>query len=238
MRIESYLRRILPEYPVEVRFTRNRCTMISCRRNGRGGVLRLHQIFEDAPQPVAKAVAELFFLNPRRPQRRDYHSRINEFINRHEQVIARTSRPPRRFEALPGPKGRFHNLAEIFDRLNRRFFGGALDLQITWSDRVFRRTMGTWKATVPGMPNLITINRLLDDSRVPRYYLDVLVYHEMLHEVVPGIVSSGKKIRHTPIFKRRERQHEAFERAEGWGHEHLERMYWTYRQRLRRSRRR
>jgi SprT-like family protein len=234
MKIERYLERILPDYPVHVRYTVNRCTMISCRRDRSSGVLRLHQIFEDAPDPIAEAVAELFFNNPRRQDRRAFQGRINDFINENERTIVRTSRPPRLFEALPGAQGSHHDLQPYFDRLNRRFFGGELRLHLTWSDRPYRRTMGTWKETLPGQPNLITINRLLDDPRVPEYYLDVLLYHEMLHEVIAPVVQDGKKVRHTASFRRRERLHEQFERAERWGDANLERMFWEWRQRNRR----
>ncbi|MBI1851234.1 MAG: hypothetical protein HYR85_12910 [Planctomycetes bacterium] len=234
MKIERYLERIRPGYPILVRYTVNRCTMISCRRERSAGVLRLHQIFEDAPDPIAEAVAELFFNNPPRKARKTYQSRINDFINDNEPTIVRTSRPPRLFETLPGPVGTHHDLSVFFDRVNRRFFDGGLSLRITWSDRPYRRTMGTWKETLPGMPNLITVNRLLDDPRVPDFYLEVLVYHEMLHEVIPPVVKEGKKVRHTAGFRRRERQHESYERAERWGDLNLERMFWEWRQQNRR----
>jgi hypothetical protein len=238
MSIERYLERFVPHYSIQVHYTRNRCTMISCRRERGRGVLRLHRIFRTAPAPVAQAVAELFFNNPRRDDRRGFQSLINDYINRNERTIVRTSRPPRRFDALPGPKGRYHDLQRIYDVLNRRYFGGKLELRITWSDRVFRRTMGTWKETLPGMPNLVTINALLDDPRVPHHYVEVLVYHEMLHEMIPPVLVDGKKLRHTKEFRRREREHEWFERSERWGNENLDRLYWEWRERHRRRRRR
>lgn len=85
------------------------------------------------------------------------------------------------------PKQRHSNLLKRFDKINLDHFGGKVCGGIGWY------TFHLGKAESVETANLITqafcvwderlikVNKVLDDTRVPLWYLDFVVFHEMLH---------------------------------------------------------
>jgi hypothetical protein len=66
---------------------------------------------------------------------------------------------------------------------------------------------------------------LLDQPFVPLWFLQYILYHEMLHSVVPDeIVGSGRRRVHTEEFNRRERKFRSYRRARRWEEENLARF--------------
>jgi hypothetical protein len=66
---------------------------------------------------------------------------------------------------------------------------------------------------------------LLDQAFVPRWYLKYVLYHEMLHSVVPDeTLRSGRRRVHTEEFNRRERRYRSFNRARRWEEQNLARF--------------
>jgi len=57
------------------------------------------------------------------------------------------------------------------------------------------------------------VSRLLDNPRVPRYYIEYLIYHELLHLVVPPVTRGGRRCFHHPAFRRLERQFPQYREA-------------------------
>ncbi|MDQ3322905.1 MAG: M48 family peptidase, partial [Acidobacteriota bacterium] len=62
----------------------------------------------------------------------------------------------------------------------------------------------------------IVVSRSLDGGKVPKYVVEFVVYHEMLHIFHPTVHRSGRRYNHTPAFRRDERQFAYFEEAENW----------------------
>jgi hypothetical protein len=71
---------------------------------------------------------------------------------------------------------------------------------------------------------LIRIHRVLDRPGVPRYVVESVVYHELLHADLPPVTRRGRRYFHTPEFRRRERQFRHFERADRWVRENLQQL--------------
>jgi hypothetical protein len=226
MTLDQLVAKSLPKTDVEVRYTRNRCILINCIRNGDRVVLRIHQVFRQAPRPVARAVIGLYLKKARAKQiRRDYHTIINEYIDAQEARILRSWEGSVDLTKYPGPHGKHHDLLEIFRRLNDRYFDGELSLFVSWSKSVARRSMGAWLETPPRFKNIITVNPLLDGARVPRYVVEEVMHHEMLHEVIPAIRKNGRKYMHTPEFRVRERAFPHYRRASEWVRKHWDRLH-------------
>jgi predicted SprT family Zn-dependent metalloprotease len=127
------------------------------------------------------------------------------------------------------PRGNVYDLAEIQRELSQRYFSGAVQLDITWGrhgstrrKHRSRRTirMGTYFID----EQLIRIHPALDQNFVPRYFVEWVVYHEMLHHVVPMPVVNGRRIYHSTEFRTRERQYADFERARAWEDAHLRKL--------------
>lgn len=120
--------------------------------------------------------------------------------------------------------GRYFNLKEIFDRLNARHFRGVLrGYTIRWGRARRRRPLRYFIfGSIDDARKLITIHPLLDAPYVPPWFLDFIVYHEMLHAVVPEEpLPGGRRRLHTREFRRRERQFPHFHRASRWERENL-----------------
>nr|NGX34555.1 hypothetical protein [Candidatus Anoxychlamydiales bacterium] len=83
-----------------------------------------------------------------------------------------------------------------------------LDLNITWFEkpkyRKFRHiTFGSFDKN----SNLVRINKMLDRADIAFYFINYIVYHEMLHDVCREIIDEdGKRKIHTKEFKKQEKE--------------------------------
>src|SRR5438270_13971355 len=124
-------------------------------------------------------------------------------------------------------EGRHFDLRENFDRLNRRFFGGRLrGYKVVWGRKRKRRPKEYFIfGTIQEDDRVIRINPLLDQPFVPLWFLEYILYHEMLHAVVPDKVrGNGRRCVHTNEFNRREREFRFYKRARRWEEENLARF--------------
>ncbi len=124
-------------------------------------------------------------------------------------------------------EGKYFDLRAIFDRLNERHFRGRLrGYTVTWGRRRKTRPKEYFIfGTIQEEDRLIRIHPLLDASFVPRWFLEYVLYHEMLHSVVPDeIGQDGRRKVHTEEFNRREREFPGYRRARRWEDENLARF--------------
>jgi hypothetical protein len=213
--------------------TDNRRTILTVRAERRGEPaplrLRLHRSFLDAPADALQAVAD-FARSARGTNRsREALATIREHFSRHCAVTpaAKRRRPVLR------PQGETYDLRELRDEINRDYFGGKLKVKITWgkgasseadsaapAGKKVRRRRPRRSSLQLGSysyeDKLIRIHRLLDEPQVPRYVVEAVVYHELLHAALPPEVRNGRRYVHTPEFRRRERQFRLLSRAESW----------------------
>ena len=115
------------------------------------------------------------------------------------------------------PKGRIYNLADIFSSLNGEYFNHSVSASITWGKQsplhvVRKRTLGSYQKKT----KVIRINPILDRRRVPRYAVEFIVYHEMLHAAMDPVVKNGRRVIHSEEFKKRERVYSNYYKAIQW----------------------
>lgn len=117
--------------------------------------------------------------------------------------------------------GKFYDLKAMFEtlRLEPIFQTQTVDeVLIGWSNvsksGAFRyMTFGTYDR----QRNQIRLNPLLDDEKVPPYFVEFVVYHEMLHAVCkPEIDTRGRMISHTKEFRRLEKKFPQYAEAKEW----------------------
>jgi hypothetical protein len=193
----------------------NRSTMVSWRR--RGGLLRyrVHHLFLDAPGDVVEALAAFASRSPP-ARRRAAGRRIDDHVRRHRGRVG-----PGRGGALVA-RGRVHDLRQLFDRENEVRFAGAVRARIGWGRAppgARRRSIKT--GVYLHEQRVIRIHPALDRPEVPAYYVRAVVFHEMLHQVVPVVEGRGRRVVHSADFRRRERAHPDFARARAWERAHL-----------------
>jgi len=212
-RSEDEVRQLLEAaagYPVRVRWTSNRVSMISVRFPAlHRAEIRMHEAFGSAPSAVLDALGH--YLRTRR--REDWRC-VAAFAR---QIPARTAavRPPPPVQAA----GAVWDLAAIAAEVNTQFFSGRVDYRIGWGRRPatrrvrrFRRARsiryGSWDATT----RTIRIHPALDDGRVPREFVRYIVFHEMLHAVVPTEGHHGRRVFHPAAFRALERRYPDYPR--------------------------
>ena len=124
-------------------------------------------------------------------------------------------KPPKRMH--PVTRGKQYDLRELFDRINDEYFDGRVSAEITWGGRaarraVKRRTLGSYSAA----NGTIRINPLLDSRRIPEYFLELVIYHEMLHADMGIAPGNGRRSVHSPEFRKREKLFIHYEKAIHW----------------------
>jgi len=107
----------------------------------------------------------------------------------------------------------YFDLEKIFKRLNVTYFGNRLNQPaIKWSHRANRRRLGHYDSRKVE----ITINRLLDNPKVPHFVVEGILYHELLHIVHPIQNNNGRRVIHGRKFKIDEQKYESHRNLQDW----------------------
>lgn len=111
-----------------------------------------------------------------------------------------------------GPAGEHRDLRTVFDYVNSTYFSGGLrSPTLAWSSESPCRRLGYYFEQL----NLLAINRALDSEQVPRYVLEFVMYHELLHHA-DRRGCARRTVKHTKAFRERERAFSAYTDAEAW----------------------
>jgi predicted metal-dependent hydrolase len=103
---------------------------------------------------------------------------------------------------IASARGRIYDLDRIFDDLNVRYFYGLLARpRMTWSQNRARNSLGHYDPA----HNAIVVSRVFDHPRVPRYAVEYIVYHEMLHLKHPVKLRGSRRCIHSAEFQAEER---------------------------------
>src|SRR3984885_4181525 len=109
-----------------------------------------------------------------------------------------------------GPRGEVYDLAPVFAKLNRRYFSGRLHRpQLGWSARTWRTQFGCFDPAL----DQIVLNRWLDRGVVPRYAVEYVLFHEMLHVKHPLRAARCGIEAHSLKFRKEEKRYEDYARA-------------------------
>ncbi len=197
------LRPRAPMPPIGVRF--RRFTSLNTTIRLRQGQIRvsLSDLLEGAPESVIHAIAHILLAKLyRKPISPSQNLRYKRFVSS-AAVVRQTEliRNARGRKRQLGPEGHYYNLEEVFDTLNTRYFGGLLGRpELTWSEHHARRSLGHYDAA----HNTIVVSRLFDRPSSPRYAIEYLLYHEMLHLKHPVKMRALRRCVHSREFKAEE----------------------------------
>jgi len=199
------LRPRAPMPPFTVRFRRFTSLNTTIRLREGEIHVNLSDLLEGAPESVIHAIAHILiaklYKKPIEPMQNMRYKRFasSAAVTRQTEVI-RHARGSKRFF---GPEGRFYHLDEVFDSLNVRFFGGLLGRpNLTWSEHHAKRLLGHYDAA----HNTIVVSRVFDRPSSPRYAIEYLLYHEMLHLKHPVKMRGLRRCVHSAAFKADEAQ--------------------------------
>jgi len=207
-------RQVVPSFKVCFRrFTGLRSAIRTPRKNHIEA--DLSDLLEGAPPLVIEALAEILITRLFRMRTSREASECYRAWADSQPVVLRVEEIRRlrgRKRLLPA-QGSCFNLKEVFDDLNHRYFGGELvSIRIGWSPNRSRTMLGHFDSS----HRTITVTRWLDARRVPRYVVEYLVFHEMLHARLPVEHRNHRRVIHSKAFREAERAFPHFSRAILW----------------------
>ncbi len=209
--------RVLVGAPVKLHVHDNRSTMVSFRRDTKTLHMRVHHMFLGAGPEVVHALADYAKARSLRAGRvLDQYVRQNRGHIKPVDLEEARQRPMR-------TTGEVYDLAEIYGRLNERYFDGTVDARIGWGrGSTGRRRHSIRMGAYYHDTATILIHPALDRPEVPRYFVELVVYHEMLHQAVPQQRGDdGRRCIHSEEFREREREFIDFDRARNWERRNL-----------------
>jgi SprT-like family len=177
--------------------------------------VRLSDIFQTAPPEVISAIA--FLLVARLLSRKvpKAHERIYRAYAFSPQVLRASdlARQKRGRKVISSAQGKVYDLDRMFARLNRHYFQGELEKPVlTWSKRRARSILGHHDS----VHNTITISKTLDSHDVPEFFLEYILYHEMLHIKHPARLIKGRRYYHTAAFRSEEQRFPRYQASQEW----------------------
>ena len=186
--------------PIAVRFRRFTSLNTTIRLRQGKLFVSLSDLLEGAPEQIAHAIAHILLAKLyKKPIDARQNLRYKRFstsaaVTRQTELI-RGARANKRYF---GPQGHFYNLEEVFDSLNVRFYSGLLGShELTWSEGMAKRSLGHYDAAL----NTIVVSRVFDRPSSPRYAIEYLLYHEMLHLKHPVKMRGVRRCVHSRDFK-------------------------------------
>jgi hypothetical protein len=187
--------------------TDNSASMISSRT--RDGVLhvRLHRMFLLSDADLLREMA--VFIRGRKAKT----PLIRNFIRQNSCLVKKGGQ--RKLSLRH--EGKYHDLRILATSVNEEYFGGDLTAPVTWGTgrrgrAVRRRTLGSYN----GHTNSIRINPVLDKRSVPSYFIEFIIYHEMLHADMGVENGGGRRSLHSREFRRREKMFKRYAEALAW----------------------
>jgi predicted metal-dependent hydrolase len=206
------LRPRAPMPPIDLRF--RRFTSLNTTIRLKEGRIKVHlsDILEGAPESVLRAISHILLAKLyRKPINASHDHRYRRFAT--SEAIVRQSeriRQTRGRKRISTARGEHYDLDEIFEVLNLRFFHGLMGRpQLTWSEHSARRLLGHYDAA----HNTIMVSRVFDRRNTPRYAIEYLMYHEMLHLRHPVKAKNGRRCVHSREFQAEENLFPELEQA-------------------------
>lgn len=209
--------------PVELEVTDNTYTMISFTRREGAYRVRLHHMFLSAPDPVLGCLASYI-----RGDDASASVQLDHFIHQNRKLIRHVPPALRQRRLLLQTQGRVHDLTELLDEVRAQFPGDAGEVAIAWAPaprvRLPRRSikLGSYSADT----QVIRIHPALDQPEVPRYFVQWIIHHELLHHLFRAELKARRGQVHTPEFCRLERLFPRYREAVEWERRHLDLLLW------------
>lgn len=189
------------------------------RRSSTGYQLRLHHMFQAAPETVWQALVDYI-------QRKSHTAKtvLQTYINQRQSLIRQTPETPHPVTVLQ-TQGQHVDLEAIYQHLNRQYFNHRVQASITWMRVPLQRSRISIRFGVYDRKRkAIRIHKLLDQSFVPHYFVESVVFHEMLHQLIPALHIHGRWRHHPPAFQQVEQAYPHYREAQRWERQNLYRL--------------
>jgi len=107
--------------------------------------------------------------------------------------------------------GMHHDLVGAFERVAAKYFAGRMERpRLTWNRMLTGRKFGHYDP----LTDTVMLSCTLDHAEVPRFVIDFVMYHELLHKKLGADWRNGRQAVHTAAFRAEERRFEQHAAAE------------------------
>jgi hypothetical protein len=186
--------------------------------------------FDSAPEEIKNRLIDWALL-PCRPggQKKSIVRKqrllLEKQIRDHMESLPNAPRRASRFNpaAFAGNSaGKIFDLREVFAAVNAAYYNVSLTAHIRWGKPRSKMSYHMTKTDAAGNKvNLITIAGVYDHPEVPRFAIEAIMYHEMLHIAIPPHKNNGRNVIHGKEFKEREKIFRQYAQWRKWEREKL-----------------
>jgi len=167
--------------------------------------IRISDLLEGAPPPVFRAIVHILLAKLYRRRLDPLHAaRYRRHVS--SPALAKRAQAVRQLRGrkrITSAQGRTYDLHEVFDDLNRHYFYGLLGRpRMSWAAAASRVNLGHYDPA----HNTIVISRIFDHPGMPRFAVEYLVYHEMLHLKYPVRLRGSRRCIHSSAFQAEEKR--------------------------------
>ena len=176
---------------------------------------RISDYMDASPEPVTEALA--WYLLCRVYGKRCPEGMAERYL---DHARSREMRAPKKGVYVSRarnlsfrPVGACRDLGAVFDYVNSCYFGGSVRRpDLAWAKESPSVRLGFYFEPL----DILAANRALDSEKVPRYVLEFVVYHELLHGVLDPKGTPTRRLHHTKEFREREKEFSMYDDAEAW----------------------
>lgn len=177
--------------------------------------VRLSDLIKDCPPEVMRSLAFVLVARLLGKKVPAVHERVYRDYTLTPDVMRSSdiARRHRGRKMISSAQGTVYDLEKMFSKLNRRYFDSSLEKPtLTWSQRKTRSILGHHDRVY----ETITISKSLDSAQVPDWFVEFILYHEMLHIKHAARMINGRRYYHTASFRQDERRFARYEEAQRW----------------------
>jgi hypothetical protein len=187
--------------------------------------LTIPRHLENAPREIKEALIQWALLpcRPRRAQKktvRERRSILEKTIWGYVEALPDAPVRKSRFNASAfagKTQGVRYDLREVFDAVNAACFNARLTAWVRWGTRTSKTSYHTAKTDRNGnRVNCITIAGAYNHKDIPRFAIEGIMHHEMLHIAVPPYKKNGRMVIHGKEFKSAERKFRHYKEWREW----------------------
>jgi len=201
---------LIPE-PTKIILTHNRSSLISVHvEKGGTKVARIQHAFRAADKKTMKALARFLHKADKRSGRK-----VDAFLRENHDLVEAMAREPNKTGRV-FTRVRHHDLKKILVKVMKDYGFRVPKVRITWSGKARKvKARSTIKfGSYCYQTRIISIHPKLDSPQVPEYFVEYIIYHELLHALFPPPSSNDDRREvHTKEFKRFERKFKRYEDA-------------------------
>ncbi len=166
--------------------------------------------FVGAPPPVVEALVRLAAPYARRGRHRAV---VHVYADGDGYAAVLRAVEASGGSATSATRGEVYDLAEVYCEVNRTWFGGQpTPPRLAWTERPTRVEFGHYEPS----SDTVRLSRSLDSREVPRFVVEHVMHHELLHRELGAERASGRRRYHTPRFRKAEAEFPRLAEAEAF----------------------